>query len=81
MKADYNSIADSAKTPLLHKDDASSKSRFSFLFIGSLLVTAVLGTFAIQMPIRSLRSTTRPPPPPRRFLCTSALRRFRCSPH
>ena len=48
MKADYNSIADSAKTPLLHKDDASSKSRFSFLFIGSLLVTAVLGTFAIQ---------------------------------
>lgn len=48
MRADYNSIADSAKTPLLHKDDASSKSRFSFLIIGSLLVTAALGTFAIQ---------------------------------
>lgn len=48
MKADYDSIENSAKTPLLHRDGASSKTRFSSLFVGTLLIAAVLGTFAVQ---------------------------------
>ena len=49
MKHHYDSIEDTAETPLLKKEESSlSKRRFSLGFVGALLVAAVLGTVAVQ---------------------------------